>query len=221
MKIYISIIILFSTTILFSQENELSKIDSILNAKVKLNEPGIAVGIIKEGNVIYEKYLGLSNLQHQVKFDKKTRSNIASTAKQFTALMILDLKLNKKLSLEDDIRKYLPKVYKNVAQKIKVRHLLNHTSGVRDYVELLDLEGDVWWQRFGLDNEDILELIQNQEELGFKPGTHYSYSNTNYILLTKIIEEISGKNFNEYSKIFFENLGMKETSFVEKYMSVI
>lgn len=221
MKIYISIIILFSTTILFSQENELSKIDSILNAKVKLNEPGIAVGIIKEGNVIYEKYLGLSNLQHQVKFDKKTRSNIASTAKQFTALMILDLKLNKKLSLEDDIRKYLPKVYKNVAQKIKVRHLLNHTSGVRDYVELLDLEGDVWWQRFGLDNEDILELIQNQEELGFKPGTQYSYSNTNYILLTKIIEEISGKNFNEYSKIFFENLGMKETSFVEKYMSVI
>ncbi len=207
--------------LLSAQEPEFSEIDSILNAKVKENHPGIAVGIIKKGNIIYENYLGLSNLQHKIKFNKKTRSNIASTAKQFTALMILNLTLNEKLSLEDDIRKFLPKIYKNVAQEIKVRHLLNHTSGIRDYVELLDLEGNVWWQRFGLDNDDILRLIQNQEKLGFKPGTYYSYSNTNYILLTKIIEKISGKTFNEYSKIFFENLGMKETSFVEKYMSVI
>ena len=204
-----------------SQNQDFLKIDSILKSKVDENHPGIAVGILKDGNIIYEKYFGLSNLQHKVKFDEKTRSNIASTAKQFTALMILDLSLNEKLSLEDDIRKYLPKLYKNVNDKIKLRHLLNHTSGIRDYVELLDLEGDVWWKRVGLDNDAILELIENQEELGFTPGSQYSYSNTNYVLLTKIIEKISGKTFNVYSKNFFENLGMNETSFVEGYMKVI
>ena len=204
-----------------SQNQDFLKIDSILKSKVDENHPGIAVGILKDGNIIYEKYFGLSNLQHKVKFDENTRSNIASTAKQFTALIILDLSLNEKLSLEDDIRKYLPKLYKNVNDKIKLRHLLNHTSGIRDYVELLDLEGDVWWKRVGLDNDAILELIENQEELGFTPGSQYSYSNTNYVLLTKIIEKISGKTFNVYSKKFFENLGMNETSFVEGYMKVI
>ena len=173
-----------------SQNQDFLKIDSILKSKVDENHPGIAVGILKDGNIIYEKYFGLSNLQHKVKFDENTRSNIASTAKQFTALIILDLSLNEKLSLEDDIRKYLPKLYKNVNDKIKLRHLLNHTSGIRDYVELLDLEGDVLWKRVGLDNDAILELIENQEELGFTPGSQYSYSNTNYVLLTKIIEKI-------------------------------
>ena len=86
---------------------------------------------------------------------------------------------------------------------------------------MLDLEGDVWWKRVGLDNNAILELIENQEELGFTPGSQYSYSNTNYVLLTKIIEKISGKTFNVYSKNFFENLGMNETSFVEGNMKVI
>ncbi len=221
MKTCSSIMLLFCTLFMSAQEAEISKIDSIIASKVKENHPGIAVGIVKEGRVIYEKYLGLANLQHQVKFDENTRSNIASTAKQFTALMILDLSLNEKLSLEDDIRTYLTNVYPKVKEKIKIRHLLNHTSGIRDYVELLDLDGAVWWQRFALDNDDVLELIENQEELGFVPGSTYSYSNTNYNLLTKIIEKVTDKTFNEYSKRFFENLGMTETSFVESYMKVI
>lgn len=221
MKNYILVFIFAITYQISSQENAFKKIDSIINSKVKQGHPGLAVGIVKDSKIIYEKYIGLSNLQHQVKFDEKTRSNIASTAKQFTALMILQLALENKLSLEDDVRKYLTKLYPKVKEEIKIRHLLNHTSGIRDYVELLDMEGDVWWQRFKLDNDDILELIEKQEDLGFKPGSTYSYSNTNYNLLTKIIEKVTGKSFNEYSKNFFENLGMNETSFVEKYMKVI
>ena len=81
----------FIISVLSFAQNEVKKIDSIVNSKLAENDPGIAVGIIKDGIIVYEKYLGLANLQHQVKFDKKTRSNIASTAKQFTALMILDL----------------------------------------------------------------------------------------------------------------------------------
>ncbi|EAQ42862.1 serine hydrolase [Polaribacter sp. MED152] len=221
MKTKILFVALLISTFLNAQENKITKIDSIVNAKVKPNHPGIAVGIVKDGTIIYEKYLGLANLQHQVKFDEKTRSNIASTAKQFTALMILDLSIKEKLSLEDDIRKYLTKLYPTVKEKIKIRNLLNHTSGIRDYVELLDLDGAVWWQRFGLDNDDVLEMLKNQEDLGFQPSSKYSYSNSNYIVLTKIIEKITGKTFNEYSKSFFENLGMNETSFVERYMKVI
>lgn len=211
--------LLFSISLIAQQQ--IQQIDSIINSQVNKNDPGLAVGIIKDGTIIYEKYLGLANLQHQVKFDEKTRSNIASTAKQFTALMILDLGLKNKLNLEDDIRKYLPQLYKNVSDEIKIRHLLNHTSGIRDYVELLDLEGDVWWRRFGYDNNDVLELLENQVDVGFKPGSTYSYSNSNYNVLTKIIEKITGETFNEYSKTFFENLGMNETSFVERYMKVI
>lgn len=223
MKLFTLAYILCSTLLIQSQSQELqlSKIDSIINSKVLQEDPGIAVGIIKNGEIIYENYRGLSNLQHKVDFNKHTRSNIASTAKQFTALMILDLSLKGKIDLEDDIRAYLPDLYKGLEDNIRVRHVLNHTSGIRDYVELLDLEGNVWWQRFGLDNTDVLELLEKQNSLGFKPGSLYDYSNSNYIVLTKIIEKVTEQSFNDYSKAFFESLGMKETSFVEKYMAVI
>lgn len=204
-----------------AQKINTKKIDSLITISVQENHPGVAVGIIKNGKIIFESYRGLANLQHQVKFDEKTRSNIASTAKQFTALMVLDLSLNGKITLEDDIRKYLNKLYPKVKEEIKIRHLLNHTSGIRDYVELLDMDGTVWWQRFGLSNDAVMELLENQNDLGFTPGSNYFYSNSNYIVLTKIIEKVTGKTFNEYSKTFFENLGMKETAFVEKYMKVI
>ena len=200
---------------------QLTQIDSIVESKLEPDHPGIAVGIVKNGAVIYEKYRGLSNLQHQVKFDEKTRSNIASTAKQFTALMILDLSIGGKLNLEDDIRDYLPDLYKDVDTKIKIRHLLNHTSGIRDYVELLGLEGNVWWQRFKLNNNQVMTLLEKQNDLGFNPGTKYSYSNSNYIVLTKIIEKVTGETFNNYSKQYFKDLGMNSTYFVEKYMAVI
>ena len=167
MKTFITslLLILFLCSSIEAQEKNFKKIDSLIEAKVKDNHPGIAVGIIKNGKIIYTKYHGLANLQHQVKFDEKTRSNIASTAKQFTALMILDLSLNEKLNLDDDIRKYLPKIYPEVKEKITITNLLTHTSGIRDYVELLDLDGAKWWQRFGYENDDVLELISKQNDL--------------------------------------------------------
>jgi len=204
-----------------AQNPAFQKIDSIIDSKVAENDPGIMVGIVKEGAIIYEHYRGLANLQHQVPTTAKTRSNIASTAKQFTALMILDLALKEKLRLEDDLRTYLPSLYPKVKEVIKIRHLINHTSGIRDYVELMGLQNNVWWKQFGLDNDDVLKLLEQQEDLSFAPGSQYSYSNSNYNLLTKVIEKISGESFNDYSKKFFEDLGMNETSFVERYMGVI
>ena len=192
-----------------------------VNSKIENSHPGLMIGVVKDGDIIYENYRGMANLQHAVKVDNRTRSNIASTAKQFTALMILDLSLKGKLSLEDDIRYYLPNLYKNVTEPIRIRHVINHTSGIRDYVELMGLKNNIWWKQVGLDNNDIIELLEGQEDLGFEPGSKYLYSNSGYIVLAKIIEEVSEQKFTTYSKVFFEVLGMHNTSFVERYMGVI
>tara|TARA_R110001632_G_scaffold19898_9_gene59868 strand:- start:6586 stop:8703 length:2118 start_codon:yes stop_codon:yes gene_type:complete len=221
MRKLITLITLFIATSVFAQNIEIKKIDSIINSKIEKNDPSLFVGIVKNGNIVYEKYSGLANLQHQVKADKKTRSNIASTAKQFTALMILQLSLEQKLSLNDDIRKYLPKLYPSVKEKIKIRHLLNHTSGIRDFYDLMSIQQNPWWRNEGLDNDDALDLLEKQEDLAFKPGSRYMYSNSGYTLLTKIIAIVSGKKFHEYSKNFFVELGMKNTLFLEDYMYVI
>jgi CubicO group peptidase (beta-lactamase class C family) len=221
MKISISFVFLFLSIIAFTQNAQISKIDSIVNSKIKSTAPGLMVGIVKDGNIIYQKYRGLANLEHQVKISEKTRSNIASTAKQFTALMILQLSFEEKLNLEDDIRKYLPTFYPKVKENIKIRHLLNHTSGIRDYVELMSLQKRIWWKQVGLDNDDVLELIEKQEDLGFKPGSRFSYSNSNYNILARIIAKVTEEKFTTYSDTFFKELGMNSTSFLKGYMRVI
>lgn len=203
------------------QAQQFPQIDAIVDANIKSDDPGIGVGIVKDGVVIYERYRGLSNLQHQVPFDQNTRSNIASTAKQFTALMILQLSLDQKLNIEDDLRKYLPTLYPNVNDKIKIKHLINHTSGIHEYVDLLSEQGPVWWKRVGLDNSDIIDLLTKQKTLVFQPGTKYQYSNSNYNILAQIIEKVTGVSFTQYSKVFFQRLGMQDTAFVERYMQVI
>ncbi|WP_431156923.1 serine hydrolase domain-containing protein [Winogradskyella poriferorum] len=220
MKYFLSHILCLSSFILIAQL-PIDKIDTLVNSKVNYDAPGIMIGIVKDGKVIYERYRGLANLEHQVEVNEKTRSNIASTAKQFTALMLLQLEMEGKLSLEDDIRTYLPNLFKTVDDDIKIRHVINHTSGIRDYVELFDLSGDVWWKRVGLDNDDVIELLEKQEDLGFKPGSRYVYSNSGYVILAKIIEKISGQKFTDYSDAFFQSLGMDETSFIKRYMGVI
>ena len=221
MKIYISIILFFGVIFLNAQEIKIAKIDSIVNSKIGDKDPALFVGIVKEGKIIYQKTKGLASLQHQVKAAKNSVSNIASTAKQFTALMILQLSIEEKLSLEDDIRKYVPNFYQNVKEVIKIRHLLNHTSGVRDFYDLMSIQQNPWWRREGLDNKDALELLEKQQDLAFKPGSRYMYSNSGYTILAKIIAIASGKDFHEYSKSFFENLGMKNTQFLKDYMYVI
>lgn len=214
----------FFTLHLFSQsklEFDSEAITKMLHQYTKDDSPGMAVGIVKDGKIVYEHYLGYANLEHGIKIDQDTRFNIASTAKQFTALMILQLSQEGRLDLEDDIRKYLPSLYPEVKEEIKIRHLINHSSGIRDYVFILEMMNKPYWKQIAMDNDDVIELLEKQEDVVFKPGSKYSYSNSGYTVLTKIIEKVAGKKFNDYSKSFFEELGMKETSFVKRYMGVI
>jgi len=176
-----------------------SRLDSIVKSQIEVDDPALFVGVVKDGEIVYKHIRGLVSLQHQVLADDNSRSNIASTAKQFTALMILDLSLKGKLSLEDDFRKYLPDLYPKVEAEIKIRHLINHTSGVRDYCDLMGIQQNAWWRRVGLDNDDVIELLEKQEDLAFAPGTNYEYSNSGYNILAEIIELVAEEDFHVYS----------------------
>jgi len=118
--------------------------------------------------------------------------------------MILDLSIKKQLNFDDGIRKYLPNLYPNAKDRIKIGHLINHTSGIHEYVELLDQQGLVWWKHFGLDNDKVIKLLEGQKSLKFKPGTKYNYSNSNYNILAKIIDIASKEWFTNYSEKKFK-----------------
>jgi len=196
------------------------KIDTLIEEYIEGVSPGMAVGIIKDQEIVYQIYIGYSNLENQIEINENTRFNIASNAKQFTALCILKLIEQDKINLEDDIRTYLPDLYKNIEDKITISNLLTHTSGIRDYCDLMALQGKTWWKLF-IDNNDAIELIKHQTDLNFRPGTDYLYSNSNYILLTEIIKKITGQNFSAYAKSIFTEIEMPNTSFSTNYMSII
>jgi CubicO group peptidase (beta-lactamase class C family) len=204
-----------------AQNIEVAKIDQLLESKIKAGAPGLALGIVKNGTIVYERYLGLANLQHQIPVEAQTRFNLASVAKQFTALCVLKLVLENKLSLEADIRQYLPQMYPQLKTAIPLKTLLNHSSGVRDFYDLLSISGKPWWRQEGLDNEDALALLLKQKELNFTPDTEHWYSNSNYTLLAEIVTKVSGTPFPEYAKQLFTDLGMPNTQFCTNYMQVI
>lgn len=208
-------------TTVWTQNVDVKKIDQLLESKVKAGAPGLALGIVQNGVVVYERYLGLANLQHQIPVDAQTQFNLASVAKQFTALCVLKLILENKLSLEADIRQYLPELYKQLKTPIPLKTLLNHSSGIRDFYDLLSIQGKPWWRQEGLDNEDALALLTKQQSLNFNPNTSYLYSNSNYTLLAAIVAKVSGKPFADYSKQVFQDLGMSNTQFCTNYMQVI
>lgn len=220
MKSLLTFIFSLLSVFAISQDIQTS-LDSLLESEVSIDDPALFIGVVKDGEVSYQGIRGMANLQHQVSASEQTRCNIASTAKQFTALMVLDLANKGSLSLEDDIRDYLPTLYPEVEFDIKIRHLINHTSGVRDYCDLMGLQGTPWWRREGLDNEDVLEYHEAESDLAFEPGSYYSYSNSGYVLLALIIEKVTEERFAEYSKSFFEELGMTATQFPSTYMEVI
>ncbi|MEM1220669.1 MAG: serine hydrolase domain-containing protein [Bacteroidota bacterium] len=220
----ILILIFFITTVNLSAQSisaaQKEEITQVLYEYVNDDSPGLAVGILIDGTINYENYIGYANMEHLVKIDQNTRFNIASVAKQYTALCVLKLITEGKLGMEDDIRKYLPDLYPTIEEPITVAQLIAHTSGIRDYTNLYGLKEQPWWKQF-MDNDDAIALLQAQLGLNFKPGTKYAYSNSNYIIMTELVAKISGEDFSDYAKALFENLGMPSTSYQTSYMRVI
>lgn len=199
--------------------SQIRRLDSIALQDVPPDAPGIATAIIENGTVIYQQCGGFANLTDSARITPRTRFNIASNGKQFTALAILQLEKQGKIRLTDDIRHFLPALFPAVKPKMTIAHLLNHTSGIRDVYDLWSLQGLTWWeQRFA--NNDVYQMISKQQHLNFEPGTRYLYSNTNYILLAIIIEKVTGKTFVQYTAQLFKDLNMPNTSFVDDHTKI-
>ncbi|HEX8197817.1 MAG TPA: serine hydrolase domain-containing protein [Pyrinomonadaceae bacterium] len=181
--------------------------------------PGVAVAVVQDGKIIFKKGYGAANLEYDIPITTKTVFQIASVSKQFTAFSIYLLEKQAKISLEDDIRKYVPEV-PDFGKTIKIKHLLAHTGGVKDQWALLALAG--WRMDDVITTQHILKLASKQKELNFEPGSRYLYSNSGYTLLAEIVKRVSGQSFAEFTKKnIFEPLGMTDTQFYNDYERIV
>jgi CubicO group peptidase (beta-lactamase class C family) len=173
--------------------------------------PGCAVGVMRDGALVFAKGYGLADLEHGAPITPKTTFYIGSVSKQFTAMTVAHLARQGKLSLDDEVRKHVPEV-PDFGTPMTVRHLIHHTSGLREKWSLLALSD---WRECDLVTlGDILDLIHRQRTLNFRPGDEHLYSNTGYDLLAVLVERVAGKPLREAAQeAFFSPLGMKDTVF--------
>lgn len=183
------------------------------------HQPGGAAIIVYNGEVVYQNAFGTAQLEYKAPITTSTKFQLGAMAKHITGFAVLYLEEQGKLSLKDDIRKYISEL-PDLGQTITINHLMSHTSGLDDFMSYKDLIG--WGEQDALTWDDALSLMQTQDQLAFKPGTEFSYNYTNTLLLTKIVEKASGQSFVDYTqKEIFEPLGMKNTHFVESHQEDI
>ncbi len=194
------------------------KVDKLFTQWDKPDTPGCALAIIKDGKILYKRGYGMANLELDIPISSQTVFYIGSLSKQFVALCVAMLEKQGKLSFDEDIREYVPEL-PEYRIPITIRHLIYHTSGLRDYLTLLDIAG----LEFGFfHQQDVLDLISRQQELNFDPGEEYLYSNSGYFLLGIIVERVSGKTIREFAeKNIFKPLGMKNSRFQDDYRMII
>jgi CubicO group peptidase (beta-lactamase class C family) len=195
------------------------QVDRLFSMYTRKNSPGCALAVIRDGRIVYEKGYGMANVEYAVPIGPVTIFHIASVSKQFTAFAIQLLAADGRLSLDDDIRKYLPELH-DFGATITIRHLLHHTSGLRDQWTLLNMAG--WRSGDIITEADILGLVWRQTALNFAPGEEELYSNTGYTLLGLIVQRISGKTLRQFSdERIFGPLGMTHTHFNDDNTEVI
>ena len=195
------------------------QIDSLLSS-YQMHNPGVSLTISKHGQTIYHKHIGMANLEYGIPITDSTIFEAGSVSKQFTATAVLLLALEGKLNLDDSVKSYVPEL-PDYPQTITIRHLLNHTSGLKDWGALAGLGG---WPRGTREytNDLALGYISKQPTLNNVPGDEYIYSNSNYTLLTIITERVSGQKLTEFTKArFFEPLGMTNTSWRDDHQQVV
>lgn len=193
------------------QESPDKKIDSILKEWDTPNSPGASVAVIDKGKIVFAKGYGAANLEYGIPITPETVFHVASVSKQFTAMAVVLLESDGKLSINDDIRKYLPEL-PDYGYKITIQNLLHHTSGIRDQWQTLGLAG--WSLEDVITQDQILRLLFRQKELNFPPGARFLYSNAGFTLLAEIVTRVSGKPFPQFcTERIFGPLGMTRTHF--------
>jgi CubicO group peptidase (beta-lactamase class C family) len=183
------------------------------------DSPGCVCAVMRDGEVVYSRAFGMANLEFDIPLTPQSVFYIASVSKQFTAASIALLALGGKLSLDDDIRKYVPEMA-DFGDTITIRHLVHHTSGIRDYGGLARLSGRTSPDYYN--NARTLALLSRQRTLNFRPGEEYLYSNSGYVLLAEIVKRVSGKSLREFAQEnIFGPLGMANTDFDDDYRTII
>jgi CubicO group peptidase (beta-lactamase class C family) len=186
-----------------------ARVDSILAATFHADGPGAAVAVVQNGRIVLERARGRAHLEYNVPITPATIFHVASVSKQFATFAIVLLEQQGKLSLDDDIRTHLPELH-DFGRRITIRHLANHTSGIRDQWELLMMAG--WRIDDVITRDQIMAMMRRQRELNFEPGAEYLYSNMGYTLLAEIVERASGRSFNDFlTREVFRPLGMTAT----------
>jgi CubicO group peptidase (beta-lactamase class C family) len=200
-------------------DTKTNKVDELFAKWDSTVSPGAALGIIQDGKFIYKRGFGMANLEHNIPITSKTVFRIGSTSKQFTAAAAAILSIQGKISLDDDIRNFIPEL-PDYSKPITVRNLIHHTSGIRDYLGLAYLSGksdDDFYTP-----EDTVSMIARQKTLNFVPGDEHLYSNSGYFLLGEIVKRVSGKTLNEFAQEHvFEPLGMHNTHFHDDHTRIV
>jgi CubicO group peptidase (beta-lactamase class C family) len=195
-------------------------IDQLFTRYTQPGSPGCALAVMQDGEIVYKQGYGLADIEQEVPVRPSTVFNIGSTAKQFTAFAIALLADEGKLSLDDDLRAHLPEMH-DFRPTITLRHLIHHTSGLRDtFPELLALAE--WRQTDATTTEDTFRLLKAQRALNFRPGDEFQYANSNYIVLAKVCERVSGQSFAEFCRArFFGPLGMSRSVVNDSFWKLI
>ena len=205
------------------QPDTKSQVDAVFAEYDRSDSPGCSLGVYRDGRIVYARGYGMANLELGVANSPQTVFDIGSTSKQFTAFSIQLLAREGKLSLDDDIRKWLPEIpdYSKVTGKtITIRHLLHHTSGLRDYLVAMELSG--MQEEDWTTEQDALDIIARQKGVNFPPGQEYLYSNTGFFLLGVIVKRASGQPLREFAaEHIFVPLGMRHTQFNELHTRII
>lgn len=187
------------------------RVDKLFEPWSKPGIPGAAVAVVQGGKPLIVKGYGCADLERGTPITPKTVFNAASLAKQFTALSVLLLETRGKLSLDDDVRAHLPE-FPDFGRRITVRHLLYHTSGLRDWGGLIQMTGGRMDDVFT--SSALLKLIFRQRELHFEPGAEFAYCNAGYIILAEIVSRTAGQSFKEWTRAnIFTPLGMESAVF--------
>jgi CubicO group peptidase (beta-lactamase class C family) len=194
-------------------------VDQLFVRWVEPNSPGAVVAVLQDGKIIYSQGYGAANLEYGIRNTPATVFHLASVSKQFTAFAVYLLVQDGKLSLDDDVRKYVPKLH-DFGKVITIRQLVHHTSGVRDQWNLLALAG--WRLDDEITDDDVARLLFQQTGLNFAPGDQFLYSNSGYTLLAMVVQQVSGKTLAEFAKQrIFDPLGMSNTHFQDRYGTVV
>lgn len=198
----------------------LAEVDEIFGAFDSDATPGCAVGMEKNGERILTEAYGMANLEWGIPNTPETIFENGSVSKQFTAAAVVLLAMEGALSLEDDVRDYIPEL-PDYGQTITLRHMLNHTSGLRDWGSVAGISG--WGRGERTHTHDhVLDILSRQSRLNFEPGHEYSYSNSGYNLLAMVVSRVSGTSFAEFSQErIFGPLGMSDTQWRDDYQRIV